>query len=132
MLYADSDAAVERLMKIDIRYHDFAGLRYIRTDGHFATYFPDFLVKIGSDIYVVETKAQKDLKQEDVLQKQRGAIDWIKRINGLPSSYRMESEWNYVILGDKDFYAWKQRNASLRDMMMNRVISAAKVEGLLI
>lgn len=132
MLYADADGAVERLMKIDTRYHDFAGLRYIRTDGHFATYYPDFLVKIGNDIYVVETKAQNDIRREDVVQKQRGAMDWIERINRLQASERMNATWHYVILGDEDFYEWREKDASIYDMMNYSVLSSSRIEGKLL
>ena len=70
-------------MKISEHHHKFAHLKYIRIDGIISSYCPDFIVKIGDDIYIVETKAQKDVNQENVQQKQKGAFDWIKKINEL-------------------------------------------------
>lgn len=133
MLYADADGMVERLLKIDPNYHhDFVGLRYIRTDGHFGLYFPDFLVKISDDIYVVETKAERDLRQEDVKRKAQGATEWIKRINELSAEYRMDSVWHYVVLSDSNFYIWKKASASILDMMEPSEIHAPQIEGRLL
>lgn len=56
--FADTDGAVERLIKVDENYHDFATLRYIRKDGLLSCYYPDFMVKFAEDIFLVETKAE--------------------------------------------------------------------------
>src|ERR1700722_3085114 len=53
----DLDSEVERFCKIDENKHSFLRLRYINSDGMPAFYHPDFLVKIGMTIYLVETKA---------------------------------------------------------------------------
>lgn len=132
MLYADADSEVERLLKIDPNYHFMAGLRYIRTDGHFATYYPDFLAKIGESVYLVETKAQKDVSQEDVLQKKRGALNWLKKINALRTEDRMNATWHYVILGDKKFKEWRAQNASIKDMMEWSELTSQSVDHLLL
>lgn len=132
MCYADEDGEVERLIKIDPNYHAFAGLHYVRTDGHFGTYYPDFILKIGSDIFLLETKAQKDLSQEDVKQKEKGALDWVQKINRLQPDDRMHAEWHYVILGDKDFYRLKEQNASIRDMARLYSLTPEKMDGRLL
>jgi type III restriction enzyme len=74
MLFCDNDSQVEAFLKISENYHDFAHLNYIRTDGTLSFYFPDFMVKTPDQIYLVETKAQKDVKDENVLPKQRGLM----------------------------------------------------------
>lgn len=49
--FADADSKVERLLKISEHHHKFAHLKYIRTDGIISSYCPDFIVKIGDNIY---------------------------------------------------------------------------------
>ncbi len=130
--YADADSQVERLLKINENYHIFAHLKYIRTDGMLSSYYPDFMVKIGNDVYMVETKAQKDVSQENVIQKQKGALDWIKKTNELPSEDRMNSTWHYTILDDNTFYLMKDRGASTKDMLDYCKLTNAKVSGTLL
>ena len=95
-------------------------------------YYPDFMVKIGNDIYMVETKAQKDVSQENVVQKQKGALDWIKNTNELLPEYRMNSKWHYVILDDSSFYVMKDRGASTKDMLDYCQLTNAKIKGMLL
>lgn len=130
--FADADSEVERLLKINENYHLFANLKYIRTDGMLSFYYPDFMVKIGNDIYMVETKAQKDVSQENVVQKQKGALDWIKNTNELLPEYRMNSKWHYVILDDSSFYVMKDRGASTKDMLDYCQLTNAKIKGTLL
>ncbi|MBR3501628.1 MAG: DEAD/DEAH box helicase family protein, partial [Alphaproteobacteria bacterium] len=130
--FADADGQVERLLKINENYHLFAHLKYIRTDGMLSSYYPDFMVKIGNDIYMVETKAQKDVSQENVVQKQKGALDWIKKTNELPLKDRMNSDWHYAILDDNTFYLMKDRGASTKDMLDYCKLTNAKIAGTLL
>lgn len=130
--FADADSEVERLLKINENYHLFASLRYIRTDGMLSAYFPDFMVKTGNDVYMVETKAQKDVSQENVVQKQKGALDWIKKTNELRPEDRMNAVWHYVILDDSTFYSQKSNGASTRDMMNYCELTNAKIQGRLL
>ena len=48
---------MERFVKINENKHAFAHLRYLRTDGMLSSYYPDFIVKCGNKIFVVETKS---------------------------------------------------------------------------
>lgn len=130
--FADADSQVERLLKINENYHLFANLKYIRTDGMLSSYYPDFMVKIGNDIYMVETKAQKDVSQENVVQKQKGALDWIRKTNELPPEDRMNSTWHYAILDDNTFYLMKDKGASTKDMLGYCQLTNAKVAGRLL
>lgn len=132
LLFADADSEVERLLKINENYHLFANLKYIRTDGMLSSYYPDFMIKIGNDIYMVETKAQKDVSQENVIQKQKGALDWIKKTNELPPEARMNSTWHYAILDDSTFYVMKDRGASTKDMLDYCKLTNAKIKGTLL
>lgn len=128
LLTADRDSQVERLLKINENYHIFANLRYIRTDGLLSSYYPDFILKIGDNIYLVETKAQKDVDNANVKQKQRSALDWCKKINELPSENRMQAIWNYSILDDTTFYAMKDKGASISDMLEYCKLTNGKID----
>lgn len=130
--FADADGQVERLLKINENYHLFAHLKYIRTDGMLASYYPDFIVKIEDNVYMVETKAQKDISQENVIQKQKGALDWIKKTNELPLEDRMNSTWHYALLDDNTFYLMKDKGTSTKDMLDYCQLTNAKIAGRLL
>jgi type III restriction enzyme len=115
--YADNDSKVERLIKIDNNRHLFASLHYIRQDGMLANYYPDFMLKIGDEIFVVETKGKDRANNTDTKSKEIGALDWIKRINELKPEDRMYAEWSYVLLTDTDFYRCKKQNANIKDIL---------------
>lgn len=129
MLFADRDSEVERFLKINENYHTFAHLKYIRTDGLLSSYYPDFLVKINNSIYFVETKAQKDIDNANVKQKQKSALDWCKKVNELPSQERMNAIWNYSLLDDSTFYSMQSRGATTKDILEYCKLTNGKVEG---
>ena len=131
LLFADRDSEVERLIKINENYHNFAHMKYIRTDGLLSSYSPDFVVKINDNIYLVETKAQKDLDNVNVKQKQKSAVDWCKKINELPLDNRMFSSWSYSLLDDNTFYSMKGRGASTKDILEYCKLTNAKIHGTL-
>src|SRR3989344_246846 len=116
MEYADNDSGVESMMKVNEYYHSFSTVLYIRTDGLMATYSPDFIVKTKNKLYVIETKADKDLRDENVKQKQLATLDWIKRINALDAKNRLDREWAYILLGENHFYSLKQNSASIEEI----------------
>lgn len=129
--FVDKDAEVNSFLKINENYHDFAHITYIREDGLLSHYFPDFLVRIDNDIYLVETKAQKDVKNTNVQQKQRATIDWVDKTNELKPEDRMYSWWNYVLLGENTFYEMSEKGASTKEILEYAKLSKAKVEGTL-
>ena len=127
--FADRDTEVERLLKINENYHTFAHLRYIRTDGLLSSYYPDFILKIGENIYLVETKAEKDVDNSNVKQKQKSALDWCKKINELPFDDRMDATWNYSLLDDNTFYSMSNRGATTQEILEYCKLTNGKVEG---
>lgn len=129
LLFADSDSNVERLLKINENYHSFAHIRYIRTDGLLSSYYPDFILKIGENIFFVETKSEKDKNDLNVKQKQVSAIDFCKKVNELPPENRMNAVWSYSIIDDTTFYAMKERGASTQEILEYCKITNAKIEG---
>ncbi|MDR1762892.1 MAG: DEAD/DEAH box helicase family protein [Dysgonamonadaceae bacterium] len=124
----DADSEVERIVKISETRHAFTRLHYVRTDGMLASYFPDFMVKTAEKIYVVETKAEKDVANANVQAKQRSAIEWIDKINELPPDSRMNARWYYVLLDDTTFYTLKSQNATMRDIFERLIMTKNRLE----
>lgn len=131
MTFADSDSKVERLLKINENYHNFAHIKYIRTDGLLSSYYPDFILKIDDNIYFVETKSEKDKNDLNVKQKQKSSIDFCKKINELSPENRMNVVWSYSILDDTTFYAMKDRGASVQELLEYCKITNARIQGTL-
>ena len=111
--FADLDGRVDAVAKIMENKHTFVRLRYVRSDGLPANYMPDFFVRMGGDVYMVETKAQNMVKEENVQRKKRAALRWVTQINALPAEKRRYLTWHYVILADDKFYEWQRRGASM-------------------
>lgn len=129
MLYADGDSSVEAIMKVNEYYHIFATISYIRTDGLLSLYSPDFIIKTRAKIYLVETKADKDLNEQNVRQKQLATLDWARRINALPPEERMEREWSYILLGENHFYSLRDNSASIEEICELAKVSEATAKG---
>ncbi|RJQ46555.1 MAG: restriction endonuclease subunit R [Nitrospiraceae bacterium] len=128
MLFCDSDALVNSLLKINENYHYFAHLNYIRTDGMLSAYYPDFIVKTDSYVYLVETKATKDINDANVRQKELAALDWLNKINELKLDDRLGCEWRYVLLGENTFYSLRDKGASIQDIMDFAKLTQQKVK----
>ncbi len=129
MLYADTDSSVESLIKVNEYYHSFATISYIRTDGLLSLYSPDFIVKTGKKIYIIETKADKDLNDPNVRQKQLATIDWINRLNSLDAKERMDREWSYILLGENHFYSLKENSASIEEICELAKVNEGMIKG---
>jgi type III restriction enzyme len=132
MLYADEDSDVDAIIKVNEFYHSFAAVSYIRTDGMLSFYYPDFIVKTSINIYIIETKSDKDLNDLNVRQKQFATLDLIKRINELPSKERGERDWSYVLIGENNFYSLKENSASINEICKLSEMTDMTVKGKLI
>lgn len=126
--FVDADSKVNSFMKINEHTYNFANILYVRSDGMLAHYFPDFLVKIGNKIFVVETKAEKDLNQEDVLKKRLSACDWCDKINELKPEDRMNCTWQYILIGEKTFYDLTRNGASTSDLFESPGVKMTKAK----
>ncbi|MBI2664710.1 DEAD/DEAH box helicase family protein [Candidatus Woesearchaeota archaeon] len=131
MEFIDGDAKLTAFVKINEHYHDFANIIYIREDGLLAHYFPDFIVRIGNKIYLVETKAERDLNNINVKQKRLATIDWIDKVNELQPEDRMGCTWNYVLLGEKTFYGMSEKGATTEEILEYARLTKAKIKGTL-
>ena len=127
--YADSDGKVEAIMKVNEYYHSFANIVYIRTDGFLSLYYPDFIIKTTDEIYIIETKSDKDLHDPNVKQKQLATLDWLKRINQLKPEDRMGRSWEYVLLGENHFYGLRKNGASIDDICQLAKVTEVKIKG---
>lgn len=114
---ADRDGSVKAFCKINEQKHVFARLRYIKEDGLPAFYYPDFLVRCGDEIYLVETKGQNQVTNPNVKRKKRAAVAWCDKINTLETEQRGGAEWHYVLLGEDTFYNWRDKGASIKEML---------------
>jgi type III restriction enzyme len=131
LLECDADSNVERIIKINEHKHSFARFRYLRSDGMLSSYYPDFMVKIESNIYVVETKGADRASNPDVLSKKRGALDWIAKINELKSEDRMNCEWSYILLTDTNFNALFSKGADIKEILEYCKLTKGETEGTL-
>lgn len=118
--FVDRDSQVKSFLKINEYYHKFAYITYLREDGLLAHYYPDFMVRIENEIYIVETKADKDVKNPNVEQKKRATIDWVNKINELKPEHRMYATWHYVLLGENTFYEMSESGADTSDILKYR------------
>ena len=100
-----------------------------------ARYSPDFLIRTDKRVYVVETKAQSALSDDNVQRKQRAAIAWCEQINTLSPEDRDHREWYYVILGEASVKEWQSKNARASELLdfarLRRVEQASVQERML-
>jgi type III restriction enzyme len=115
--WIDQDTRVEALIKIHEYRHDFLRRPYLKADGMPGQYSPDFLVRTDTDLYVVETKAQTALSDENVKRKQRAALAWCEQINQLPEEARDDLEWHYVLLGESIIRDWQSKSVRATELL---------------
>jgi type III restriction enzyme len=107
--WVDKDTRVEAFCKIHEHRHHFMRRPYLKADGMPAQYSPDFIVRTEDGVYVVETKAQSFLSDENVKRKQRAALAWVEQINTLEAHQRMDCDWYYVLLGEEFVKTWESK-----------------------
>ena len=129
--FVDKDSKVKAFIKINVNYHDFAHITYIREDGLLSHYYPDFVVRIDDKIYLVETKAQKDVNNPNVKQKRLATVEWVNKTNELKPENRMNCTWHYVLLGENTFYEFQDKGASTGEILEYAMMTKAKIEGTL-
>jgi type III restriction enzyme len=117
MEWADQDTRVDAFTKINEYRHDFLRRRYLKADGMPAMYSPDFLLRSDRQVYVIETKAQASLTDENVNRKRRAAVAWCEQINALPANQRDDTSWSYVILGQSAVKEWRSKNARVTELL---------------
>ena len=119
------DTKIEAFAKIHEYKHDWLRRPYLKDDGMPAQYSPDFLVRTATDLYVVETKGQGFLTQENTKRKKRAALAWVDQINRLDPDDRAGLDWHYVLLDEQTIKSWQSkgtRASELLDFAMLREI----------
>jgi len=132
MLYADSDSEVVSFLKILEHQHQFVFITYIRNDGLLSLYYPDFIVLTNEKVYVIETKGQDKIKDENVKQKQLATLEWCNKINKVSPDNRMDRIWEYVLLSENHFYSYKNNGATITEICELAKVSEANVKGMLL
>lgn len=125
---ANVDSTVEAFCKVNEQRHFFMRLRYVRENGLPGFYFPDFLVRTKSGIWLTETKAQDQLIQADVIRKKIAAVAWCERVNELPPEQRSGRAWNYCLLGEALFYEFRNKGATMEEILQFARVRAKTAE----
>ncbi|MEM3488736.1 MAG: DEAD/DEAH box helicase family protein [Thermoplasmata archaeon] len=115
--FLDNDSKVSSFIKIDRYYYPFANVLYLREDGILARYYPDFIVRIGNEVYIVETKADQDMNSYNVKSKRRATVNFIDRLNDLHPTLRHNYVWDYKILSQTRFYDMKEKGATTKEIL---------------
>ena len=115
--FIDADSKVKAFVKINEYYNDFANIIYIRDDGLLAHYYPDFMIKACDQVYLVETKAERDMSNQNVKNKRLAAIDWVDKVNELNPEERMNCNWSYVLLSQNTFEQMKKQGATTCEIL---------------
>ncbi len=85
----------------------------------------------GAKVYLVETKAESNLKDVNVTQKRLATLDWVDKVNELKPEDRMSCEWKYALLGENTFYGMSQKGATTQEILDYAILTKAKVKGTL-
>ncbi len=115
--FVDNESLVESFCKIFEFKHLFFRMRYIRDDGIPSYYYPDFILKTDEKIYLVETKATRDMNNQNVRRKENATLSYLRKINDLPPNFRQERIWEYVLLSEDKFYIYTKNNANIKEIL---------------
>lgn len=129
--FIDSDSKVKAFMKIYEHYHDVSSIIYIRDDGMLAHYYPDFMIKMSETIFIVETKSERDIDNQNVQSKRLATVDWIEKVNELNPEDRMNCDWSYVLLSETTFDRMSEKGADTEDILEFAKLTKSKIKGTL-
>jgi type III restriction enzyme len=92
-----SYAKLDRRHRLKITYRDHTGI--------LRNYEVDFIVKTKDKMYLVETKADKDISTPNVAVKVRAAMAWCEQATTVnpPSEYNQPQTWEYLLLSEELF-----------------------------
>lgn len=101
----ESDSLVECYVKLNQYVHGFA-IQYRNSLGHLVPYYPDFIVKTSGFMLIVETKSEKDARNDiDVKSKAMAAEQRCREISRARTAppIQQPKEWRYILLSE-DIY----------------------------
>jgi type III restriction enzyme len=117
MEWCNKDSSVSAYCKLHEYKHDFLWLRYVKEDGMLGRYSPDFIVRCGNNIYLVETKAQRDVSNANVQRKLKAAALYCERINSLPPEQRNSDTWGYALVGESIIEQYVKAHGSVSELL---------------
>jgi type III restriction enzyme len=96
-------AKIDRRHKLKIQYRDETSI--------LRTYEIDFLIKTSEKMYLLETKADKDINSPNISVKARAATAWSEQASTVapPLQYNQPQLWEYLVLSESIF----QKNQGL-------------------
>jgi type III restriction enzyme len=99
----ERDGDVEAWSKLEFK-HEFV-IRYRNEYGILRDYYPDFIVRTKDKMYLVETKADRDMRTATVGRKARAAMGWCEAASRTkpPADLTQPNEWEYVLLSEKTY-----------------------------
>ena len=129
MSWCNRDSSVSAFCKLHEYKHDFLWLRYVKEDGMLGRYSPDFIVRCGNNVYLVETKAQNDLSAPNVQRKLKAAALYCVRINSLPAEKRNNENWSYALIGQNRVEQYIKANGTVAELLtLAKVTQVVNVE----
>lgn len=92
-----SYAKLDRRHKLKIQYRDETGI--------LRTYEIDFIIKTSDKMYLLETKASKDINNPNVAVKARAAMAWCDQASTVsgPKEQNQPQSWEYLLLSESLF-----------------------------
>jgi len=92
-----SYAKLDRRHKLKIQYRDETGI--------LRTYEIDFIIRTSDKMYLLETKATKDIDTPNVAVKARAAVAWSDQASTVSpqKEYNQPQDWEYLLLSDSLF-----------------------------
>lgn len=129
MNWCNRDSSVTAFCKLHEYKHDFLWLRYVKEDGMLGRYSPDFIVRCGENVFLVETKAQRDMSSANVQRKLKAAALYCERINLLPPSQRNNETWAYALVGEARVEQYIKARGTVAELLnMAKVRQSSNVE----
>ena len=83
----------------------------------------------ASKVYIVETKADKDVTDINVRQKQKSTLSFVSQINNIAEENRDGREWEYLLLGDARFYTLSKNGADFGGIAKVAVLTKEMASG---
>lgn len=117
MEWCNKDSSVQAFCKLHEYKHDFLWLRYVKEDGMLGRYSPDFIVRCGKEVFLVETKSQRDLSTPNVQRKLKAATLYCERINRLTANQRNDEHWNYALIGESIVEQYIKGSGSVAELL---------------
>jgi type III restriction enzyme len=92
-----SYAKLDRRHRLKIQYRDETGI--------LRNYEIDFLIKTADKMYLLETKATKDIDNPNIAVKARAAVAWCDQASTVspPSHFNQPQPWEYLFLSESRF-----------------------------